>query len=154
MVKVDQSSSIAPAQTEPATRLPPGHPLVGRRILVVHDSPEIAAVLLDVFAAAGAQVAVAHEGTEANVFIAWGGHDLVFLDAAVPGAADVLSLLAEHRPNLLARTIVLTSDVRDGRSVAGLRVSYPSAFFCDSWLVDLVGVASRVIAASERRAVA
>lgn len=130
-------------------------PLDGLRLLVVHDSPEVTSALADVFAAAGARVAATHEASEANMLLAWGGHDMVFLDAAIPGATDVLDLLAVHRPNLFSRTIVLTADLHDGEAKARLRASYPAPSYHGSWLVDLVAVATRTVsAAPAQRAVA
>lgn len=139
-----------------ATRPPSaGGPLAGCRILVVHDSPDVTSALSDIFTAAGARVAAAHDGPEANVLLAWGGYDLVFLDVTAPGAEDVLRLIQESMPNLLARTVVLTADLRDGHdATARLRSSYPTALFHGSWLVDLVGIAARAIKSTARRAVA
>jgi CheY-like chemotaxis protein len=133
-----------------------GGPLAGCRILVVHDSPDVTSALSDIFTAAGARgVAAAHDGPEANVLLAWGGYDLVFLDATAPGAEDVLRLIQESMPNLLSRTVVLTADLRDGHdATARLRSSYPTALFHGSWLVDLVGIAARAIQSTARRAVA
>jgi CheY-like chemotaxis protein len=129
-------------------------PLAGRRILVAHESSEITDVLVDIFNAAGARVATAHDANEANLSIGWGGLDLIFLDAALPHATDVLDLLADCRPKLLPRTIVLTTDLPDGQAKSRLRTSYPKTLFCDSWLVDLVGIAARALAASARRSAA
>lgn len=133
-----------------------GGPLAGCRILVVHDSPDVTSALADIFTAAGARgVVAAHDGSEANVLLAWGGYDLAFLDATAPGAEDVLGLIQESMPNLLARTVVLTADLCDGHdATARLRSSYPTAIFHASWLVDLVGIAARAIKSTARRAVA
>jgi hypothetical protein len=115
----------------------------------------VTSALSDIFTAAGARgVAAAHDGPEANVLLAWGGYDLVFLDATAPGAEDVLRLIQESMPNLLSRTVVLTADLRNGQAQARLRSSYPAAQFHGSWLVDLVGIAARVIKSTARRAVA
>jgi CheY-like chemotaxis protein len=125
--------------------------LAGRRVLVVHDSPEVAEVLVEIFAAAGARVRVAHESSEANLAIGWGGLDLVLLDASIPGATGVLDVIVECRAGLLRQTMVMTGDVPDREAVAEMRATHPLPLYRDSWLVDLVGVATRALAAPVRR---
>lgn len=159
MAPIDSPLCVTRARSKQAlspTRPPSaGGPLAGCRILVVHDSPDVTSALSDIFTAAGARgVVAAHDGPEANVLLAWGGYHLVLLDATAPGAEDVLGLIQESMPNLLARTVVLTADLRNGHMMARLQSSYPTALFHGSWLVDLVGIAARAIKSTARRAVA
>ena len=131
-----------------------GGALAGRRVLVVHDSPEVADVLVEIFAAAGARVRVAHDASAASLAVGWGGLDFLLLDASVPEAEGVLDVIVECRAGLLRQTVVMTAAVPAREAVDRLRAAHPAPLYRDSWLVDLVGVATRVLAAPARRAVA
>lgn len=86
-------------------------------MLVIDDSPQIADLLDEVLTACGARVAKVHSGRGASVALTLGLFDLVLLDLYMPrpNGWDLLRLLRRVRPDLLARTILITGDRFDRR---------------------------------------
>ena len=86
--------------------------LAGRRILAIDDFVGITSLLKDLFEAHGASVVSANTGASAMLLAQMGVFDLVILDLVMPrpNGWDVLELLRRQRPELLARTIVLTGN--------------------------------------------
>jgi DNA-binding NtrC family response regulator len=87
-------------------------PLAGKRILIVDDSPQVTALVADVFGLCGAAVATANTGRDAMVQIQVATFDLVVLDLVMPepDGWDVLRFMKTAKPALLRRTILLTGD--------------------------------------------
>jgi CheY-like chemotaxis protein len=125
--------------------------LGGRNILVAHDSLEITAALASIFVDAGARVTESNDAAGAEMLIAWGGYELVFLDMAMAGAGGTLDLISQCRPELLVRTVALTGDLLDCDSESLLTARHPAILPCKSWLVDLVDLAAHALARGEKR---
>jgi DNA-binding NtrC family response regulator len=130
--------------------------LMGRKVLVVDDSPEITGALADVFGDAGARVTESHRGKDAMQYIAWGGYDLIFvhLAAADGEGSPILEFIAQSRPELLRRTVVLTAEPMERRAQARLQFRYCSCLFLPFLLPSLVSHALRALAFSEQRCAA
>jgi len=130
--------------------------LMGRNVLVVDDSPEITGALAEVFAGAGARVTESFRGRDAMQFVAWGGYDLIFVHLATgePEGTPILEFIAQSRPELLRRTVVLTGGPVDPRAQARLQFRYCSSLFLPFVLPSLVSHALRALAFSEQRCAA
>ena len=102
------------------TRLMPDQfsPLAGKRVLVVDDSPQITALVGDVFALCGAVVSTANSAPDAMAQLQIAPFDLVVLDLVMPGqdgwdypmqidyadawarTIDAIREIAAHRPGI------------------------------------------------------
>jgi two-component system CheB/CheR fusion protein len=89
--------------------------LEGRKLLVVDDSPQILALLREVFQACGARIDTIDNGAKAMVALDQCDYDLVILDLAMPSPNgwDVLEYARENCPQMLSRTVVLTAQRYD-----------------------------------------
>jgi DNA-binding NtrC family response regulator len=87
-------------------------PLAGKRVLIVDDSPQITALVADVFRHCGAAASTANSGPDAMAQLQIATFDLVVLDLVMPepDGWDVLRFMKAVRPALLGRTILLTGD--------------------------------------------
>ncbi len=86
--------------------------MFGRRILVVDDEPEIAAMLAEILEIEGADVTVAHDGELALALLDVASYDAVFSDLRMPGM-DGIALYREiirRRPELAGRLAFVTGD--------------------------------------------
>ena len=130
--------------------------LMGRKILVIDESPEITRGLADVFADAGARVTESHRGKDAMQFIAWGGYDLIFVPVATaePDGSQIMEFITQSRPELLRRTVVLTTEQLDQQAQARLQYRYCSCLFLPLYHGSLVSYAVRALAFSEQRCAA
>jgi len=90
-------------------------PVSNKRVLVVDDEHEVATLLVEVVAAAGHQVDVAHNGRAALEHLTQHAYDLVLTDTKMPEMDGVaLYRQIEHRwPALRGRMVFLTGDVLD-----------------------------------------
>jgi len=108
--------ALEPAQGTPRDPSADALPPVGsRRILVVDDEPEIAAILRDVLSDAGHRVDVATSGAAALERLSHGRYDLVLSDTKMP-SLDGIGLYRELQrrfPELHGRMVFLTGDVLD-----------------------------------------
>jgi DNA-binding NtrC family response regulator len=124
--------------------------LLGRKMLIAHESTTISATMADIFRNAGARVMEARDSSHASMLIAWGGYDLIFLDAAMPSAEENMQLIQRYDPFLPSRTIVLTGDVAGEHTETRLRSHYGAFFFQPSLMIDLVDLAATVLSVSEQ----
>jgi DNA-binding response OmpR family regulator len=99
--------------------------LIGRRILVVEDCEEVAALIRDTFTSCGAIVAVANSGERAIWPLANEQVDLVALDFSLPGQSgwDVLQFIKCVSPSLMGRTLFLTGRRYEEGVLAAIRRS-------------------------------
>ena len=127
--------------------------LIGRKVLVVDDSPEVTGALAQAFAAAGACVTESCRGKEALQYIAWGGYDLIFVHLATAEreGTQILEFIAQSRPQLLRRTVVLTAGSLEPRARARLQYRYVSCLFLPFIARSLVSYATRALAFSDQR---
>jgi two-component system NtrC family sensor kinase len=90
-------------------------PVARKRVLVVDDEPEIAALLVEIVAAAGHDVDVADNGAAALEYVTRHQYDLVLTDTKMPELDGVgLYREVERRvPALCGRMVFLTGDVLD-----------------------------------------
>jgi len=88
------------------------HALTGRKILIVDHSTLITSLLSDVFGACGAFVSKANSGQEAMFLIRLENFELVLLDPVMPppNGWDLLQFMRRIKPELPAKTILLTCD--------------------------------------------
>ena len=84
--------------------------LAGQRILIVDDSPQITALLSDVFTTCGADVLTANTGREAIRLIRDESLNLILLDVIMPDIDgwEIYHFIQRVRPELIDRTIFLT----------------------------------------------
>ena len=111
---VDLPAGTAQAESAsgPIAHLAPGNRMLGRRILVVDDEPEIAATLAEILEIEGANVVVANDGELALALLDAGSYDAIFSDLRMPGM-DGLALYREiirRRPELAGRLAFVTGD--------------------------------------------
>jgi DNA-binding NtrC family response regulator len=130
--------------------------LTGRKVLVVNESPEITAALAEVFAEAGARVTESHCDQDAMQYIAWGGYDLIFihLGTTKAGGSRILEFIAQSRPELLRRTVALTSAQMDPRVQSRMQCRYSACLFLPFLVQSLVSYARRALAFSDQRCAA
>ncbi|MBH0236920.1 hybrid sensor histidine kinase/response regulator [Methylobrevis albus] len=100
----------------------------GRRVLVVDDEPEVAALIGDILRRAGHRVEIADTGAAALARTASAAFDAVFCDLRMPGldGRGFHAALAARDPVLAARIVFVTGDhfgrgIADGE-IAGCRV--------------------------------
>jgi DNA-binding NtrC family response regulator len=131
----------------------PEQVLLDTKVLVVNDSAEITTALAEVFADAGARVTQSPRGKDAMQYVAWGGYDLIFVHLATdePEGSQILEFIAQSRPELLRRTVVLTGELMDTRAQARLQYRYCACLFLPFLLPSLVSYAVRALAFSEQR---
>jgi CheY-like chemotaxis protein len=91
---------VEPAKPQSLSVAPPGSPLLGKRVLVVEDDAEIAALLEAALGARGASVVVARTAAQLAER-ALSGHDAALVDLSpiahdVPGALDALRRTSPH----------------------------------------------------------
>jgi DNA-binding NtrC family response regulator len=105
--------------------LDPTRSLEGKRILLVDDSPQITALLKEIFAISGAQPSAANTGTEALERLREDRFDLIVLDLVMPrpNGHDIITELHHVQPGLLDRMILLTGDRYTNETVEYLRDS-------------------------------
>ena len=90
-------------------------PVSRKRVLVVDDEQEVAALLAEIVAAAGHEVDVAHNGRAALEYLMQQRYDLVLSDTKMP-ELDGVALYGEierHLPALRGHMVFLTGDVLD-----------------------------------------
>jgi DNA-binding NtrC family response regulator len=127
--------------------------LMGQKVLVVNDSPEITSALAEVFAEAGARVTESRRGKDAMQYIAWGGYDVIFihLGTAATGGSRILEFISQSCPELLRRTVVLTNERMERRSLSRMQCRYSSCLFLPCYVESLVSYAVRALAFSDQR---
>jgi len=127
--------------------------LMGRKVLVVDDSPEITTALAEVFTEAGARVTESYRGKDAMQYVAWGGYDLIFVHLATSEreGTRILEFITQSRPELLRRTVVLMAESMEPRAQARLQYRYCSCLFLPSLPRNLVSYAERALAFSQQR---
>ena len=103
----------------------PAGPLVGRRILVVDDDPEILASTSLVLRAEGADVVEAEDGNTAVSIFAATPPDAVVLDLMLPGRSGflVLEKIREAAPSLPVVMVTANRGHRHLEFAQGLGVS-------------------------------
>ena len=120
-----QTSARAPEQAgAPAEEVtvreatPPGLPAVRAairpKVLVVDDEPTLRLIQHRLLTNAGMDVVVAEDGTAAQKALDRESFDLVISDLRMPGemdGRDLLAWLARERPDLAARSLLLTGDM-------------------------------------------
>jgi len=86
--------------------------LANQIILIVDDSPQITALLSDVFTTCGAEVLTANTGREAIRLISSKRPNLILLDVIVPDIDgwEIYHFIQRVYPKLIDRTIFLTGD--------------------------------------------
>jgi two-component system NtrC family sensor kinase len=84
----------------------------GKRILVVDDEPEVAAILADILAIDGHQVDTAGNGARALACLQAGAYDLILSDLRMPelDGPGLYRELERSHPTLLRRMLFLTGD--------------------------------------------
>ncbi len=85
------------------------------RILVVDDEPSLRNVQRRILMQLSAEVETAESAEQALAMIQKGSFDVVITDLRMPGpmnGRDLLAWMERHRPDLLARTLVVTGDVQ------------------------------------------
>ncbi len=87
-------------------------PALSGHVLVVDDEPGIVSWLAEALAAAGLTVTGLTSGQAAQEALAAGDFDALLTDLRMPGVGGdrLVVFVAEHRPELLARTVVMTGD--------------------------------------------
>ncbi|MDY6914147.1 MAG: response regulator [Planctomycetota bacterium] len=105
--------------------------LIGRKILILGDSDQIACLLRDVFVSCGAGVTTVSTGLAAIVRLEAGCYDLVILDLASsrPDGWDVVCFMRRLRPGLLGRTILLTGDFHRPQTMRAIRNTHLPVIF-------------------------
>ena len=141
------ASTVRPRAAEPPRPVPPGGG-PSRRILVVDDEPDVAAVIAEALSAQGHHVEVAPDGLEARSAIAARRFDLVISDLRMP-QMDGRALDAALRgldPAQAPRLVFSTGDTVTPETVEFLRASgrrYLTKPFTLSNLLDVVDEALR-----------
>jgi DNA-binding response OmpR family regulator len=97
------------------TALACAHPLERsrpERVLIVDDEPVLAAVLADAFRERGFDVDEVREVAAATELALSRGYDLIIADLGMPGggARRLHRVLADRRPELAARMLLVTGD--------------------------------------------
>ncbi len=127
--------------------------LLGQKILAINDSPEITSALAEAFAEAGARVTESRRGQDAMQYLAWGGYDVIFihLGTTAAGGSRILEFISQSRPELLRRTVVLTDERMDRRSLSRMQCRYSSCLFLPCYVQSLASYAVRALAFSDQR---
>jgi DNA-binding response OmpR family regulator len=88
-------------------------PLQRRHVLVVDDDDDIRRMIRTVLEAAGARVDLAASGADAERMLGECAYDAVLLDWNLDdiGAAKLVERAEQRRPDLRARTVVMTGDL-------------------------------------------
>ena len=128
-------------------------PLAGKRILVVDDSPQITALLRDVFDLCGAAVRVANSGQDAMFQLRTAPFDLIVLDLVMPepDGWDVLRFMRAAKPGLLRRTLLLTGDRYHRQTQRGIDDAELPVVFKPFAVDDLRAAACDALFAAESR---
>ena len=105
--------------------------LIGRKVLVLADSDQIACLLRDVFASCGAGVTAVDASRAAIVRLEAGCYDLVILDLASsrPDGWDVICFMRRFYPGLLGRTILLTGDFHRPQTMQAIHQTHLPVIF-------------------------
>lgn len=86
--------------------------LADRRILIVDDSPELTALLADVFLFAGARPTQVNNGPDAITKLLDGDYDAILLDMSLaPSDGRRILEFMSFRPDWIHRTAVLTGGI-------------------------------------------
>jgi len=102
----------APPGTPPPGEVTPEPLITGRRILVVDDEPEVAAVLADMLRLNGQEVEAVTSGVEALAKLRHQAYDLILSDIKMPGLGgpDLYRELTAQHPEMCERIVFLTGD--------------------------------------------
>jgi len=102
----------APPGTAPPGEVTPEPLITGRRILVVDDEPEVAAVLADMLRLNGQEVEAVTSGVEALAKLRHQAYDLILSDIKMPGLGgpDLYRELTAQHPEMCERIVFLTGD--------------------------------------------
>ncbi len=123
----------------------------GRRLLIVDDEPEVAALLRALFVRAGNDAVVARNGREALDLIDRGRFDAVLCDVKMPemNGPALYQALRRVRPDLLARIAFITGDALSAETKAFLDesgVPYLTKPFTSE---EVMRVLTRIVAAAD-----
>jgi CheY-like chemotaxis protein len=108
-VTLPAASGVETVLAEAAAAVPAGP---GGAVLVVDDEPEVAGMLGEVLARAGHRVVIAAGGREALALLRGRSFDAVLCDLRMPDldGPGLLAALAEERPELADRVLLMTGD--------------------------------------------
>ncbi|MEP6621752.1 MAG: response regulator, partial [bacterium] len=113
-VTSDDADSVPPAEATPLTlSAPKAVPRARHHILVVDDEPAIREVQRRLLARIGADVTAVSDGEKGRDALRGADFDLVITDLRMPGTVsgrDLLEWIANERPALSDRVIVMTGD--------------------------------------------
>lgn len=147
------AGAISTAGNEGISNRPnlPLTPLVGKRILIVDDQPEIAMLVSDVFLAAGAQVLSATSVTHAIAQIARSRFDLLVQDVSMPGLDgwDMLEYVRTAAPELIGRVLLLTARRYDEGIVAAIHRGKVPCLFKPCTIKELCAAACSMLSMSD-----
>ncbi|PYM83612.1 MAG: hypothetical protein DME09_10370 [Candidatus Rokuibacteriota bacterium] len=105
-----------------------GPPVAGRRILVVDDEPEVAALLAEVLALDGHVVDIAANGADAIRMLADTPYAVILSDSGMPvlSGPELYAAVERRRPDLARRFIFVTGDALNAQTVEFLeRIKAP-----------------------------
>jgi len=109
---VARGAGREPRRAPCASARAPGDRIVGKRVLVVDDEGDVAALLADVLRLDGHHVDTAGNGAAALEALAAGGYDVVLSDIRMPvlDGPGFYRALARQHPQLAARVAFITGD--------------------------------------------
>jgi CheY-like chemotaxis protein len=130
----------------------PAVPVQGKRLLVVDDEPDVAAVLGEMLAVDRHAVDTAADGAEALARVRTGGYDAIFSDMKMPGidGPGLYRELERTDPQLSSRVIFLTGDTLGSEIRQFLETSRAPTVEKPFALDEIRRAVGRVLRAEER----
>jgi len=118
------------------------------RVLLLDDEEAVLEFEREVLTAAGMSVSTCSSGEQAVALLQKERFDAFFLDSKIPGALtseDVYRWIEEHRPDLVARTVFVMSNVSDPMIKSFVDATHVLCLVKPFEVADLLSMARRVL---------